>query len=190
MDMKRNQAGQTPITRIQRPEFGAYMDLLICISMRLESFRNSCILVISGIQRSGPSLKQNIWETQWDKVFSFALIQTWQNSMNSSLSSESLIKSTEHALNVTQGKKTNTKQNKIYVLALSKEINTESFQFFFFSNWLLGTKLWLRIEILASIVCTKILFSSCTMQLQYHAKHFSNFFTFIKHGQNFSMQEK
>lgn len=131
MDMKRNQAGQTPITRIQRPEFGAYMDLLICISMRLESFRNSCILVVSGIQRSGPSLKQNIWETQWDKVFSFALIQTWQNSMNSSLSSESLIKSTEHALNVTQGKKTNTKQNKIYVLALSKEINTESFQVFF-----------------------------------------------------------
>lgn len=140
MDMKRNRTGQTPITRIQRPEFGAYMDVLICISMRLESFRNSCILAISGIQRSGPSPKQNVWETQQDKVFFFALIQIWQNSMNSSLSSESLIKSTEHALNVTHGKKPNTKQNKIYVLAPSKEINTETFQFSFsgIGSWAQG----------------------------------------------------
>lgn len=136
MDMKRNQTGQTPITR-SHSESGAYKDLLICISMRLQSFRNSCILLISGIQRSGPSLKHNIWETQWDKVFSFALIQYWQNSMSFSLSIGSLIKSTEHALNVTQGKKTNTKQNKTYVLALSKEINTESQKFSF-----LGTGFW------------------------------------------------
>lgn len=71
-------------------------------------------------------------------MFSFALIQIWQNSMNSSLSSESLIKSTEHALNVTHGKKPNPKQNKIYVLALSKE--TQKLSSFLFQELALGHK--------------------------------------------------
>lgn len=49
--------------------------------------------------------------------------------MSFSLSIESLIKSTEHALNVTQGEKTT--QNKIKPIFLSKEIYTESFKFSF-----------------------------------------------------------
>lgn len=104
----------------------------------------------------------NKWETQWDKVFSFALIQIWQNSMSFSLPIKSLIKSTEHALNVTAKKKhLNTKQNKTYVLALSKENKHRNFQLFFFRNWLLGTRLWLWIEIFPSIVCIKIILLSC-----------------------------
>lgn len=62
-------------------------------------------------------------ETQWDKLFAFASIQIWQNSMISIPSIDILIKSTERAINVTRRGGHKTKRQDP---ALSKEKNTES----------------------------------------------------------------
>lgn len=77
-----------------------YADLLNCISKRLQSYKNNHILLICGIQRSRPS-REEIYGRQWDKLFSFTSMHSWQNSRRSSLSIDIYIKSTEYALNVT-----------------------------------------------------------------------------------------
>lgn len=93
-------------TKMGRYQTGAedlsltYADLLNCISKRLQSYKNNHILLICGIQRRRPS-REEIYGRQWDKLFSFTSMHSWQNSRRSSLSIDIYIKSTEYALNVT-----------------------------------------------------------------------------------------
>lgn len=122
---KRDQSDQVSNRSMQRPELETCKDLLNCISMRLQLFRNSYILPISGISLFIPSQKRNIWETT-DKLFSFAQIRFWQNLMSSILSIDILIKSTERASNVTQGRKKKGKTPKLQLFQ-----NTESCKFSF-----------------------------------------------------------
>lgn len=54
-------------TGVEDPS-STYTDLLNCISMRLQSYKNNHILLICGIQRSRPSQKRNIWQTMGQTV--------------------------------------------------------------------------------------------------------------------------
>lgn len=147
-----------------------YTDLLNCISKRLHSYKNNHILLICGIQRSRPS-REEIYGRQWDKLFSFTSMHSWQNSRRSSLSIDIYIKSTEYALNVTY----------IHTAKLQLLKKKKPKQFFSLFSVIengsdTSTLTWIRIFV--RLICTQIYFFFHVNPVSFVALS-GNIFTFV-----------
>lgn len=148
-----------------------YTDLLNCISKRLHSYKNNHILLICGIQRSRPS-REEIYGRQWDKLFSFTSMHSWQNSRRSSLSIDIYIKSTEYALNVTY-----IHTAKLRLFKKKKKINNFFPLFSVIENGSdTSTLTWIRIFV--RLICTQIYFFFHVNPVSFVALS-GNIFTFV-----------